>query len=108
MKKKKKKKLKASVRVCSVDYNAIHTSNILDIHRYLMKETCYKTMFLFIKNICSVIKRSHNESFDKSLAFNFKGPINCVSLNNQSCQVRPATINIKSDKTLSLSFYYKR
>ena len=41
MKKKKKKKpgLKAVVKVLFVDYNAIDTSSILDIHRYLMKET---------------------------------------------------------------------
>ena len=30
---------KESVTVFSVDYNAFGTSNILNIHRYLMKET---------------------------------------------------------------------
>ena len=35
----KKTGLKGCVKVFSVDYNAIDTSNILDIHRYLTKET---------------------------------------------------------------------
>ena len=45
------------VKVFSVDYNAIDTSNILDICRYLIKETYYKTMFGFINtNVCCLIK----------------------------------------------------
>ena len=47
----KKIGLKGSLKDFFVDYNAIDTSNILDIHRYLMKKTWYKTMFRFIK-IC--------------------------------------------------------
>ena len=35
----KKTEPKGSVQVFSVDSNAIDSSNILDIHRYLMKET---------------------------------------------------------------------
>ena len=34
----KKTGLKGIVKVFSVDYNAIDTSDILDIHRYLTKE----------------------------------------------------------------------
>ena len=41
--------LKGIVKVLFVDYNATDTSNILDIHRYLMKETWYEIMFGFIK-----------------------------------------------------------
>ena len=37
--KKKKTGLKGSVKVFSVDYNPIDTSDILGIHRFLMKET---------------------------------------------------------------------
>ena len=33
----------------SVDYNAIKAKNILDIHRYLIKDTWYKIIFGFIK-----------------------------------------------------------
>ena len=35
----KKTELKGSVTVFSVDYNTINTSDILDIHKYAMKET---------------------------------------------------------------------
>ena len=38
-KKKKKKELKEFVKVFSVDYDPINPSDILDIHRFLMKET---------------------------------------------------------------------
>ena len=34
----KEAELKGSVKVFSVDYNAIDTNNIVDNHRYLMKE----------------------------------------------------------------------
>ena len=33
-------------------------------------------------------------SFGASLAFNYKKPIKCVSLNNQLCQARPAIMDI--------------
>ena len=41
MKNRSNRKLK----ILSVDYNTINTSDNLDIHRYLMKETFYKIMF---------------------------------------------------------------
>ena len=40
-----------SKQIFSVDYNAINTENILDIHRYLIKDTLYKIIFGFIKKI---------------------------------------------------------
>ena len=39
-------------------------------------------------------------SFGESLAFNSKGPIKCVSLNNQLCQDRPTLNIINSNETL--------
>ena len=45
----KKLRLKGSVKVFSVDYNATDTIDILDLHRYLMKDTWYKIMFAVIK-----------------------------------------------------------
>ena len=36
---RKKTTLNGRIKVCSVDYNAIDNRDILDIHRYLMKET---------------------------------------------------------------------
>ena len=44
----KKTGSKEAVKVFSVDYNAIDTSDVLDIKRYLMKETRYQIMFGFI------------------------------------------------------------
>ena len=38
MKKKKKKELMGSVKLFSVDYRSINTNEILDIHKYLIKE----------------------------------------------------------------------
>ena len=38
-------------QIFSVDSNAINTENILDIHRYLIKDTWYKIIFGFIKKI---------------------------------------------------------
>ena len=54
----KKTGLKRSVKVFSVDYNPIDTSDIVDIHRYLMKETQYKIMFGIIKKIFIVLLTS--------------------------------------------------
>ena len=43
---KKKTGLKGSVNFFSVDFDAVDTNNILDIHRYLMKKTKYKMLGL--------------------------------------------------------------
>ena len=40
--------LTENVQVFSVDCNTIDT-NVIDIHRYLMKKTRYKVMFALIK-----------------------------------------------------------
>ena len=45
----KKAALKEVLKAFSVDYNATDINDVLDIHRYLMKETWYKIMFGFIK-----------------------------------------------------------
>ena len=47
----KKTGLKGSVKLFSVDFNAIDTNNILDIHKYLMKGTQHIKMFGLIKKI---------------------------------------------------------
>ena len=43
-------------------------------------------------------------SFGKSLAFNSKRPIKCLSLNNQPCKDRPLFFYTNSDKTLFYPF----
>ena len=47
----KETELKGVVKLFSVDFNLIDTSNGLDIHKYLMKRTWYKIMFGLIKKI---------------------------------------------------------
>ena len=39
------------LQISPVAYNAVDSTNVLDIHRYLMKETWWKIMFGFIKNV---------------------------------------------------------
>ena len=52
----KKTGLKGSVKLFSADFNPIDTSDILDIHKYLMKGTLYKIMFeLNKKNVYGII-----------------------------------------------------
>ena len=73
----KKTGLKGGIKVFSVNYNAIDTNNILDIHIYLMKETWYK---MFIILLISVVNVSNHTK--------------CVSLNNQKCMIQPTLINL--------------
>ena len=81
----KKTALKGVAKVIFVDYNATDTSDILDIHRYLMKETWYKIMFGFIKIMFVGLSNvSTIESFDASLASNYKEPIKCIYISKQS------------------------
>ena len=85
----------------SVDYNINDTSNIIDIHNYLMKKHDIKCCFDLLKkyiyigllSVCTI------GSIDESIVSNSKGPIKCVSLNNRPCQARPTLVNINSDET---------
>ena len=72
-----------SVYDFSVDYSIIDTSNIVDIHKYLMKIhdvtciTCITAMMFFS---CNALK--------------------CVSMNHQECKIRPVVMNINTNETL--------
>ena len=81
--KMKKPGLKGVVEVFPVDYNAIDTNDIFDIHRYLVKETWYKIMFGFTKKIIRILSSCIKSTFSWSLPSNYKEPINWVSLNNR-------------------------
>ena len=48
--------------------------------------------------VCSV------EDFGDSLACSSQGPMKCVPLNNQKCQVRPTLVDINFDKTVFYQF----
>ena len=55
-------------------------------------------MFIGLLNVCAI------RSFGKSLVSNSKGPLKCLTLNNQPCQARPMVVNINSDETLFYPF----
>ena len=58
-------------------------------------------MFRFIKKMSSELLSAGTLGiFGKSLAFNSKGTLKLVSLNNEPCHTRPTVVNIDSDETL--------
>ena len=57
-------------------------------------------MFIGLLSICTI------RSFCYSLIFNSKGPIKCVSLNNQPWQARPTPVNINSNEPLFYPFIF--
>ena len=68
----------------SADFNPIDTNDILDIHKYLMKITWYKTFGfiekIFIGLLTGLINRSN--------------PTKCVSLSNQKFMIQHTLINL--------------
>ena len=82
--KEKKTGWKGSVKVFSIDYNAINTSNISDIHRCLIKNTWYKIIFGIIKKIFIVLLTS---CINTSSIGNASNHTKCVSANNQKCEI---------------------
>ena len=77
--------LKGSVKVFSADYNAIDTSGVLDIQRYLMKETWFKIMFRFFKRMFIVLLTSLGSASSHTKR---------VSLRNHKCEIRSTLINL--------------
>ena len=53
-----------------------------------------KKMFVGLLNFCTI------QNFDKSLVSNSKGPIKCLTLNNQLCHARLALVNINSEEII--------
>ena len=82
---------KGSVKLFSVDYNAIDNNDFLDIHRYLMKDTLYKIIFAIIKRMFVVLLTS---LINVSSIVNASNHANCVSLSNQRCKIQLALINL--------------
>ena len=64
----------------SVDFNPIDTNDVLDVHKYLMKETWYKTMFGLIKKMFIGLLT------DIVRASNHTKP---MSLSNKKCMIQP-------------------
>ena len=76
---------KASVKIFSVYYDAIDTSNILDMHGYLIKGKWCKTRFEFILKMCVVLLPS---------LVNASSHTKCASLSNQKCKIQLTLINL--------------
>ena len=72
----KKAGFKESLKCFSVDFNPIDTSNILDVHRYLMKGKKYKIMFELIKKMFMGLLIT---------LVNASNHTKCVLLSNQKC-----------------------
>ena len=55
-------------------------------------------MFIGLLSACTI------ESFGDSVACDLKGPIKCISLNNQRCKTRPGTNDTNSNETFFYPF----
>ena len=82
----KESKLYGNVYDFSVDYSAILNDKIHDIGAYLMKKNGIIKMSEFIKKV------------------NY---LECVSLNNQVCKIRPEIISLKTNKPVLYSYSIK-
>ena len=91
-----KTELKGSLKLFSVDFNPIDTDYILDIHKYLMKKTKYKTMFWLVKKMFIVLL---------SNIVNGSNHTKCMSLSNQKCMIQPTLISVHSNE-YSQEFHY--
>ena len=68
-----------------VNYRAFEISNIINIHKYLIKKSKYQIMFvlvrkMFIELLIGLVNGSNH--------------IKCVSLSNQKCMIQPTLINV--------------
>ena len=77
----------------SADYNAVTVDDIKDVHMYLMK------MFSFIKKVFVLGLTVSSSSIT--------GTLNCVSMNNQACEVRPKITDINSNNPMFYPFSVK-
>ena len=103
----KKTELYGYIYDFSVGYDARTVDDILDIEKYLMKRMVYEwsnsinKMFWFIKRIFITIV-----AFIRLNGYNVMNAVslNCVSIRNQECRVRPVLININSIEPLSYPY----
>ena len=88
----------------SIDYDAIKASDILDIHKYLIEKNKIIVkvlkMFKFMKQIFASILMFFGSLSSVNL-------LECVSMNNQECKVRPEIVNINSNEPLFNPFSIK-
>ena len=92
----KKTELNVYVYDFSVDYDAIAVDDILDIHKYLMKENNDIRMVRFITKV-----------FVVAISFFSCNALECASMNNQKCKIKPEIININSNEPLVILIVLK-
>ena len=97
----KKPGLTSYVYDFSADYNALIIDNIEDIHNYLMK----KNDIVSIK-VLSFVKKVFVLGLTV-LSSSITGALNCVSMNNQKCKVRPKIVDINSNSPMFYPFNIK-
>ena len=90
---------------CLYDYDSIDVNDNLHV-QYLTKKL-YKIMFIGLfgfvglkKNFIGLLSFMKKELFGESLASSSKRRINCVSLNNWTCQAKSSFIDVSSNGTL--------
>ena len=76
------------VKIFSVGFNPTETNDILDIHKYLMKKTSYKTMFVLNKKIFIGLLIG---------LFNGSNHTKCIWLINQKCMTQPTLSNLSQE-----------
>ena len=77
-----------AVKIFSVGFNPTETNDILDIHKYLMKKTSYKTMFVLNKKIFIGLLIG---------LFNGSNHTKCIWLINQKCMTQPTLSNLSQE-----------
>ena len=82
----------------SVDYDNIAVDDILDIHKYFMKNQWSDS----INEMCGIIKKFFIAAvtFVGSDALISSNLLKCVSMSNQECRIRPTMVNINSNEPL--------
>ena len=85
----------------SADYNAISNDKIHDIHAYLIKKNGIISMFGFIKKYFVVAMTFIN--------FNLSNvnSLECVSMNNQECQIRTEITNLNTNESMFYPYSIK-
>ena len=81
----KKTRLNGVVKSSSVDFNPIDTNDILDIHKYFMKEKQYEIMLEIIKKGFMGLSISIDNASNHTKR---------VSLGNQKYTIQPILINL--------------
>ena len=73
----------------SIDYDATDADDIVDIHKYLIKNiTWSKWRYLYLLKSLFFVGLTILSSFTNANSLNAI-PLSCISINNQECETRP-------------------